>query len=296
MAPRASGLSRCRLDIPACLLHLNSMYLDYYGLAEHPFNVTPDPRFICWTGQHREALDHLLYGVYHRKGFITLSGEIGTGKTTLCRACLSQLGDTVDTALILNPLLSETQLLRAMVNDFGIPSNGDDLLSCTETLNRYLLEQNRMGRNVVLFIDEAQNLATTALEQIRLLSNLETDRSKLIQIILCGQPEMEQRLNEPGLRQLRQRIAVRFRLGPLDERDTARYIGHRLAVAAGGNVPDVAFNESALWLVYAHSKGHPRLINAVADNALLAGYVERRRVINEHCVRMGIEQLEGERP
>lgn len=270
------------------------MYLEYYGLAEHPFHVTPDPRFIFWTEQHREALDHVLYGIHARKGFVELTGEVGTGKTTLCRVCLEELGDGVDTALILNPFLSETQLLRALVNDFGIESVQDDALSCTEALNRFLLQQNSAGRNVAVFIDEAQNLPAPAMEQVRLLSNLETDRSKLLQIVLCGQPELRDRLAQPDLRQLRQRIAVRYRLGALNERDAARYIGHRLAVAAKGLTPTVRFNESALWLIYAYSKGCPRLINALADNALLAGYVEQRMEINERCVRRAIEQLEGE--
>lgn len=270
------------------------MYLEYYDLAEHPFHVTPDPRFIFWTEQHREALDHVLYGIYARKGFVELTGEVGTGKTTLCRACLEELGDEVDTALVLNPFLSSTQLLRAIIHDFGIELDDTDALSCMETLNRFLLERNRVGRNVAVFIDEAQNLPTPAMEQVRLLSNLETNRSKLMQIVLCGQPELRGHLAQPDLRQLRQRIAVRYRLGALSERDAARYIGHRMAVAAKGRTPAVRFNGSALWLIYAYSKGCPRLINAVADNALLAGYVEQRMEINERCVRRAIEQLEGE--
>jgi general secretion pathway protein A len=207
------------------------MYLEYYGLAEHPFYVTPDPRFIFWTAQHREALDHLLYGIHQRKGFIELTGEIGTGKTTLIRACLNQLGDDVETALILNPSLTETQLLRAMANDFGLEVSGRDRLACVEALNKFLLERDRAGRNVVLFIDEAQDLSPLVMEQVRLLSNLDTDRSKLIQIILCGQPELKARLDRPDLRQLRQRITVRYRISPLGEQDASGYIHHRLSVA-----------------------------------------------------------------
>ncbi len=270
------------------------MYLEYYGLIEHPFYVTPDPRFMFWTDQHREALDHVLYGIHARKGFVLLTGEVGTGKTTLCRVCLERLGGETDTALILNPFLNRTQLLRALVHDFGIELVKNDALSCTEALNRFLLQRNCAGRNVVVFIDEAQNLPSPAMEQVRILSNLETDRSKLLQIVLCGQPELRERLAQPDLRQLRQRIAVRYRLGALSERDGARYIGHRLAVAARGGNPTVRFNGSALRMIHAYSKGCPRLINALADHALLAGYVEQRMEINEHCVRRAIEQLEGE--
>jgi len=269
------------------------MYLNFFGLKEHPFYVTPDPRFIYWTTQHREALDHLLYGIHERKGFIELTGEIGTGKTTLCRACLAQLGDRVHTALILNPSLTETQLLRAMANDLGIVSPGRDRLAIIEALNRFLLAANRDGRNVALFIDEAQDLTPPVMEQVRLLSNLETDRSKLIQIILCGQPELKTRLDRPDLRQLRQRISVRYRISALNRADTAGYIKHRLAVAAAGE-PCVRFDDVALDVLYAHTQGSPRVINAIADHALLAGYVNRVLTIDEECVSRAIRQLEGE--
>ena len=270
------------------------MYLNFYGFSEYPFYVTPDPRFIFWTRQHREALDHLLYGIHGRKGFIELTGEVGTGKTTLCRACLEQLGDEVETALILNPLMGEAELLRAMAHDFGLILKNHDRLSCLQALNRFLLDQNRRGRNVVLFIDEAQDLPSPVMEQIRLLSNLETDRSKLMQIVLCGQPELRVRLNLPALRQLRQRISVRFSLKPLGMQEAADYVAHRLAVAGNGKAAPVHFTPSALWMMYAYSKGMPRMINAVADHALLAGYVEQRMGINEQCVHRAIEQLEGE--
>lgn len=272
------------------------MYLDFYGLKEHPFYVTPDPRFIFWTAQHREALDHLLYGIHERKGFIELTGEIGTGKTTLCRACLAQLGDEVDTALILNPSLTETQLLRAMANDLGIASPGRDRLAIVEALNRFLLAANRVGRNVALFIDEAQDLTPPVMEQVRLLSNLETDRSKLIQIILCGQPELKTRLERPDLRQLRQRITVRFRITALSREDADGYIRHRLTVAADGHEPAVRFDDAAMDLMYNHAGGSPRVMNALADNALLAGYVNRSMAINQECVRRAIRQLEGDSP
>jgi len=270
------------------------MYLNYYGLKEHPFYVTPDPRFIFWTKQHREALDHLLYGIHERKGFIELTGEVGTGKTTLCRACLAQLGDSVDTALILNPSLTETQLLRAMANDFGLSAAGRDRLACIEAINRFLLERNAAGRNVALFIDEAQDLSPAVMEQVRLLSNLETDKTKLIQIILCGQPELKARLERPDLRQLRQRITIRYRIGPLNEAETAQYITHRLSVAAGGAAAGVQFDEEAARSIHRYTRGSPRLINAIADNALLAGYIDQITMITQDCIQRAIHQLEGE--
>ncbi len=270
------------------------MYLNYYGLVEHPFYVTPDPRFIYWTAQHREALEHLLYGIHERKGFIELTGEVGAGKTTMCRACLTRLRSEVDTALILNPSLTETQLLRAMARDFGLNPPGRDRLACVEAINDFLLERNRAGRNVALFIDEAQDLTPSVMEQVRLLSNLETDRCKLIQIVLCGQPELKARLERPNLRQLRQRILVRYHIAPLSRPDVAGYIEHRLFVASGGRDPQVRFDDEALDLLHDYAKGSPRVMNAVADNALLAGYVNQLMVINGESVRRAIRQLEGE--
>jgi general secretion pathway protein A len=267
------------------------MYLDFYGLKELPFHVTPDPRFLYWTDQHREALDHLLFGIRERRGFIQLSGEVGTGKTTLCRACLNALGDEVETALILNPSLTETQLLRAIVTDFGIEAQTRDRLACIVALNKFLLKHNAAGRTVALFIDEAQDLTDGVMEQVRLLSNLETDRSKLIQIILCGQPELQARLAQPGLRQLRQRITVRYRIQTLRPEDAPGYLAHRLQVACGGAPSRVRFDEAAALALHSYAEGRPRVINALADHALLAGYVARRFVIDRDCVQRAVEQL-----
>ncbi len=269
------------------------MYLEFYGLKEYPFNITPDPRFLYLAPHHKEAYDHLMYGINNRKGFIELTGEVGSGKTTLCRAVLSNLGKDVETALILNPCLSETQLLRAMLNDFGLEVRGRDRLAYIEKLNEFLLERNREGTNVALVIDEAQDLSPQVMEQIRLLSNLETDQQKLIQIVLCGQPELKARLARPDLRQLRQRITVRYHIPPLSIEDTAMYIKHRLWVA--GSDGSVVFDPTAVREIYRYSKGGPRLINAVCDNALLAGYVAQTRVIDVRCVRKAMEQLEGSR-
>jgi general secretion pathway protein A len=266
------------------------MYHEFYGLKEAPFNVTPDPRFLFFSTQHREAFDHLLYGILHRKGFIQLTGEVGSGKTTLCRAVLSDLPQTVRTALILNPSLSETQLLRAILNDFGLPLKGDDRLAYIEQLNAFLLEQLDEGNNVTLIIDEAQDLQPAVMEQIRLLNNLETDQYKLLQIVLAGQPELEQKLNRADLRQLRQRITVRAKLRPLTREETAQYIEHRLSVAGADH--DVCFDTGALRVLHRQAKGTPRIINALADHALMAGYVARTRTITAREVKRSIEHLE----
>ncbi len=270
------------------------MYLDFYGLDEYPFNITPDPRFLYWASQHREALDHLLYGISQRKGFIELTGEVGSGKTTICRACLASLGEDVETALVLNPSLTETQLLRAILGDLGLEARGRDRLNFIEVLNAFLLEKNRLGINVALFIDEAQDLSPQVMEQVRLLSNLETDQHKLIQIILCGQPELKTRLNRSDLRQLRQRITVRYDISPLDLRDTGMYLAHRLSVAgANAQRNSVTFDHGAVREIYKYTGGSPRMINAVADNALLSGYVSRIRTIDARCVKQAVQQLEG---
>jgi general secretion pathway protein A len=268
------------------------MYLDFYGLKEFPFNITPDPHYLYLSRHHREAFNHLLYGITTRKGFIEFTGEVGSGKTTLCRAVLSHLGESVRTALILNPFLTETQLLRAILQDFGLTPAGRDKLAYTNQLNTFLLEQSSAGINVALIIDEAQNLSLELLERIRLLSNLETDRHKLLQIVLAGQPELRDLLNRPQLRQLRQRILIRFHLPPLDEEDAALYIAHRLMTA--GAKDHVRFEPDAVHLLFQHSGGVPRLINALSDHALLAGYVLGCTAIDARCVSMAVKQLEGQ--
>jgi general secretion pathway protein A len=256
-----------------------------------PFNITPDPRFLYFSPQHREAFDHVMFGITHRKGFIELTGEVGSGKTTLCRAVLSALDTGVETALVLNPSLSETQLLRVMLHDFGLEARGRDRLAYIETLNKFLLEKNSQGINVALLIDEAQDLSPQVMEQVRLLSNLETDQHKLIQILLCGQPELKARLARPDLRQLRQRITVRYHLAPLTEVDTAHYIDHRLRVAGSGG--RVWFDKAAVHRIHKYAHGCPRLVNALSDHALLAGYVLRTFEIDARCVDRAIQQLEG---
>lgn len=268
------------------------MYLAFYGFREAPFSITPDPRFLFYAQHHREAFDHLIYGIEQRKGFIELTGEVGSGKTTICRAVLAALSTRVKTSLVLNPWLTENQLLRAILHDFGLPARGRDRLSCLETLNAFLLEQLQQKNNVAVIIDEAQDLTPAVLEQVRLLSNLETDQHKLLQIVLCGQPELKQRLAAPALRQLRQRITVRYHLFPLTEADVKQYIDHRLRLAGWTGGP--LFDDAALRRVYRYARGIPRLVNAVCDVSLLAGYAAGVRKVDADCAARAVRQLEGE--
>jgi general secretion pathway protein A len=266
------------------------MYLEYFGLTEFPFNITPDPRFLYLSPRHREAVDLLLYGIANRKGFIELTGEVGCGKTTTLRAVLSRLPHDVETALVLNPCLNETQLLRALLNDFGLRVESNDRLDLVEQLNEFLLIQAERGRNVVIVIDEAQDLEPAVMEQVRLLSNLETDEYKLMQIVLAGQPELRERLAQHDLRQLRQRILIRCHLSPLADEEVAEYVAHRLQVAGAGE--DVWFEPEAIRLVCGYSGGIPRLINAVCDLAMLGGYAAQTRRIGEEQVAKALQQLE----
>ncbi|MFW5893932.1 MAG: ExeA family protein [Verrucomicrobiota bacterium] len=267
------------------------MYTEFYNFIEPPFNITPDPRYLYLSQQHQEAFNHLLFGIRERKGFIQLTGEVGCGKTTLCRALFDELGNEVNTAVVLNPVLSETQLLKTILRELGVTKTARDRLGNYEILNEYLLENLRRERDTLLVIDEAQDLPATLLEFVRLLSNLETDNQKLIQILLVGQPELRDVLNDPSLRQLRQRITVRFHLDPLSEADTHRYVSHRVAVAGSRGVP--VFRKRALRRIHRYSRGIPRLINALADKCLLAGYVYRSEIITASMVRKAEKELEG---
>jgi general secretion pathway protein A len=265
------------------------MYLDFHRFREKPFNLTPDPRFLFLSKNHREAFAHLLYGINNRVGFISLTGEVGSGKTTVLRALLSQLdADQYRTALIFNPRLSAPELLQNINRELGVP-NTSDSSSLLEALNLFLLQQNAGGRTVVLVIDEAQNLEAPVLEQIRLISNLETDREKLIQIVLSGQPEFLQILERKEMRQLSQRITVRYHLQPMDFQDTVSYIHHRI-VAAGGKGGDI-FSGRALKRIYKYSRGLPRLINAACDRALLAGYTKDATKISSRIAEVAIRDI-----
>jgi len=270
------------------------MYLDFYGFREKPFSLTPDPRFVFLSKNHREAFAHLLYGINNRAGFIALTGEVGSGKTTLLRALLSQLDpEHHRTALIFNPSPSPRRLLWNINREFGVSTSTIAGSGPLDALNQFLLRENDGGRTVVLVIDEAQNLKTPALEQVRLISNLETDREKLIQIILVGQPEFGQMLEKKELRQLSQRISVRNHLRPMDFQDTVEYISHRLEVAGGKG--KVHFTPGATKKIYRYSRGLPRLINAACDRILLAGYTKDKTRITYRIAAAGIRELKKER-
>jgi len=273
------------------LLYHPAVYLEYYGLKEPPFDITPNPRFLFFSAKHREAFNHLLYGIRARKGFVQITGEVGAGKTTLCRAMLEQLGNGYATALILNPVMTPDQLMKAIAMEFGLDVKGMDRLETVATFNHFLLRQVELGKETVLIIDEAQDLTNDLLEQVRLLSNLETDERKLLQIVLLGQPELRDRLNDHRLRQLRQRITIRYHLKPLNRLEISQYVQHRLEVSGAKGVP--YFTLPALWRIYRYSKGIPRLVNAVCDKCLLAGFVQQKDQINFRTVALAIRELEG---
>ena len=268
------------------------MYCHYYGFREKPFNITPNPRFLYLSKNHKEAFAHLLYGINSHAGFIELTGEVGTGKTTVLRTILEQLDDDSHrTAIILNPCLSALELLRNINREFGIAHEGLENGALLEELNRFLLMENRAGRTIVLVIDEAQNLAPTVLEQIRLISNLETESDKLIQILLAGQPELNALLARPELRQLAQRITVRYHLLPMDFEDSCSYIRHRLQVAGGGGW--INFTAAAMKRIFNFAKGSPRLINRACDRSLLIGYTEDTGEISAAIATNAIRELQG---
>jgi general secretion pathway protein A len=268
------------------------VYLDFYGLKEPPFNITPNPKYLFYSGKHREALNHLLYGIRERKGFVQITGEVGSGKTTLCRALLEQLGNNYSTALILNPALDADMLVKAIAREFGLEVSGMDRLEMMEQINWFLLKQLEDGRESVLIIDEAQNLTNELLEQVRMLSNLETYDRKLLQIVLMGQPELRDRLNDPSLRQLRQRITVRYHLTPLKQNEICQYVQHRLEISGAQNTQRFTF--PAMWRIFKYTKGIPRLVNALCDKCLLAGFVQQSDRITFGLVGRAVRELEGE--
>jgi general secretion pathway protein A len=267
------------------------VYLEYYGLKEPPFDLTPNPRFLFYSARHREAFNHLLFGIRERKGFVQLTGEVGAGKTTVCRALLEQLGEHFSTALILNPVLDADLLMKAVGMEFGLNVKGLDRLETMAAINQFLLQLVEKQRDAVLFIDEAQDLTNDLLEQVRLLSNLETDDRKLLQIVLMGQPELRDRLNDHRLRQLRQRITIRYHLTPLKLSEVGLYIRHRLQISGAHGAP--YFSPLAIWRIHRYSQGIPRLVNAVCDKCLLAGFVKQRDHIDWRMVGLAIRELEG---
>lgn len=271
-----------------------AMYEYFYSLQERPFAITPNPKFVYLSQRHQDALAHLLYGVGTggSGGFVQLTGEVGTGKTTLSRLVLEKVPDHTRVALILNPTYSPPELLRAICSELEVelPERADSLQALQEALNHYLLQAHAAGERVVLIVDEAQNMSRESLEQIRLLTNLETATDKLLQILLLGQPELRSLLARPELRQLAQRITARYHLDPLNREETAQYVRHRLAVAGAPRCP---FNEDALKALYEVSDGVPRLINIIADRALTAGYVEELDKIDARLVRAAAREVAG---
>ncbi len=266
------------------------MYCKYFGLDSKPFSITPDPRFLFLSDRHREALAHLLYGIGESGGFVQLTGEVGTGKTTLCRALLEQLPETVDVALILNPKLNGLELVAAVCDELHVayPRDTHSLKVLVDHLNHHLLRSHAAGRRTILIIDEAQNLSIEVLEQIRLLTNLETTQAKLLQIILIGQPEFQDMLARPELRQLAQRITARYHLGELDKDETRAYITHRLRVS-GGHAD--LFSSAAINEVQRLSGGIPRLVNVICDRALLGAYVEEKRRVDRGILRRAAAEV-----
>jgi general secretion pathway protein A len=271
------------------------MYLSFYGLADKPFSITPDPRYLFLGGRHAEALAHLIYGITDAGGFIQLTGEVGTGKTTVIRSLLARRPDNAEIALILNPRLDARQFLQTICEELGMQlpaSAAGNLKELIDTLNRHLLAAHAAGRRVVVIVDEAQNLAPEVLEQVRLLTNLETETQKLLQIILIGQPELRSMLERNDLRQLAQRITGRYHLEPLTKQESMAYVRHRLRIAGANHE---IFTRGAFSELYRASGGVPRLLNIIGDRALLGGYTEDRHVVNSSLVRRAASEVSGHR-
>jgi general secretion pathway protein A len=269
------------------------VYTEFFGLNEKPFAITPDPRYLYMSARHTDALAHLLYGISESGGFIQLTGEVGTGKTTLIRSVLEQLPEKADIALILSPQLTTLEFLETIVQELHAPTpTARTVKAQIDALNGTLMNAHAEGRRVVLIVDEAQTLSPELLEQVRLLTNLETAKQKLLQIILIGQPELRELLDRPEMRQIAQRITGRYHLEPLTKEDARAYVTHRLRVA--GAQSDI-FTKSAINALYKHARGIPRLINVIADRALLAGYTRDRRTIDARLVAAAADEVFGAR-
>jgi len=277
------------------------VYTKFYNLKEQPFSLTPDSHFLYLSAQHRDALGHLLYGIRERKGFMLVSGEVGTGKTTLCRALIKEIEREAEVGFILNSLLSAKELLKAINEDLCCHRNAKSKKELVDELNQFLLQQHGTGRTVVLLLDECQNLQMPVLEQLRMLSNLETEKEKLLQIIMVGQSELIEKLEREELRQLAQRISVTYHLQPLDYRETVHYISHRMRIASGTDgggdgdgksAPSVRFTRAALKRIFLYSEGIPRKINVICDRALLVGYVKGKRRISDSIIRRALTEIQ----
>ncbi len=267
------------------------MYTDFFGFTEKPFKLVPNPAYLYLSRSHEEAMAHLTYGLSQGEGFVIITGEVGTGKTTLCRAFLSKLDSDTEAAYIFNPKLDANQLLSAINVEFRIPSHAATTKDLIDILNIYLLEQKSEGKKVIVLIDEAQNLSQDVLEQLRLLSNLETTQNKLLQIILVGQPELGDLLNSYDLRQLRQRITLNCHLQPLTDQETEAYIHHRLQIASTKSA--MRFDRAVLKAIYKYSGGIPRLINIACDRSLLSAYAQNQTRVTGRITRSAIRELSG---
>jgi general secretion pathway protein A len=267
------------------------MYNQFYGFREKPFEITPDPRFLYLSESHKEALAHLTYAVRERKGFTVITGEVGTGKTTLVQTVLSRLDGNTKTAYIFNPKLGSTDFLHYVCEDLGLKGQKRSKGQYISQLHHFLLACYSRNENVVLIIDEAQALDPNLLEEVRLLTNLETSKCKLLQVVLMGQPELNEILSRPQFRQLKQRVSLRYHLQTLNKEETRNYIKKRLRIA--GAVDPNFFTSKALNEICRYSKGIPRLINIVCDNALLTGYATDQKVIGDRIIHEVIHNLEG---
>jgi len=265
------------------------MYTAFFNLTEKPFELLPNPKFLFLSKGHKKALSYLQYGIQERAGFTLLTGEVGSGKTTLLRNIIKDLGPKTTMAMVFNTQVETAQLLAMINEDFGLEVEGKDKVALLRDLNDFLVEENSKGQRPIVIIDEAQNLSQESLEEIRLLSNLEFDSFKLLQIILVGQPELRQIIAQPSLRQLRQRISISCHLGPLSREETKDYIFHRLEIA--GNREALIFNSNVVDLIYEFSSGGPRLINVICDFLMLSSFVEEEHEISEDLVYEAVEEL-----
>jgi general secretion pathway protein A len=269
------------------------MYLEFYALDHKPFGATPDPRFLHLTPGHREALAQLVYGIRERRGFVVLTGEVGTGKTTLLQALVRRLDEEVAFAFVFNSTLPFEDILEYMIEDFAVVKAGISRAQRLIALNNFLLERRRSGQNAALIIDEAQNLAVETLEQIRLLSNFETPTDKLLQIVLAGQPELDDTLQLPQLRQFRQRIALWCHIPPLTREETRHYIATRLRIAGARDLGP--FTEAAVDRIAAYANGIPRVVNVLCDHCLVIGFADQTRRIGEDIVAAAVANIDGAR-